>query len=292
MDLTVQHLRCFVAVAEELNFTRAARRLHLSPSTVSEQITLLERRLGRPLFVRTPRTVQPTAAAGELLPLAHRAVTAMDQVVTWATGPDTASTVVVGVMASSEQFRALLAGARSTAPGVDWRIRQLGFEPPYDALLRRDLDAAVLAEIGPARRIAGIVAHDLWQERLVVVAHENHPLVERRRLRLGDLAAESLICGPHGLENEQWFAAILALIPGTPKVLATATNLEELVEMCAAGIGIAVSPASVIQMFPRPGLAFVPLHEAPPATLRLHVRRDDPARTVAVLVDRARELFS
>lgn len=152
MDVSAQHLRCFLAVAEELNFTRAAARLHLSPSTASEQITLLERRLGRSLFLRSSRSVRCTPAADELLPLARRAVAALDAVVAWATEPDTGSTVVVGVMASSEQFRTLLTAARAAAPGADWRIRQLGFQPPFEALRRGDPAKAISALSDLSRR--------------------------------------------------------------------------------------------------------------------------------------------
>jgi DNA-binding transcriptional LysR family regulator len=288
MELTVQHLRCFLAVAEELNFTRAAARLQLSPSTVSEQIAHLERRTGHPLFVRTSRTVTRTQAAEELFPLARRVVSAMDAVTTWATAPDSSSTVAIGVMGSSEQFRALVVEARAAAPGVEWRIRQLGFHPPFEPLLRHELDAAVLTELGPAKAVEGIATYDLWRERLVLVVREDHRLVERRRARLDDLTDQVLICGPNGLKNKQWFATIRELIPGDPTVLNVANNLEESVEMCAAGIGVNVASESVMQMFYRPGLAFVPLDDAPTATTRLHVRRGEPSRAIADFVDLAR----
>ncbi|RSM76471.1 hypothetical protein DL991_25000 [Amycolatopsis sp. WAC 01375] len=58
MDLAIHHLRCFIAVAEERHFGRAAARLHLSPSAMSEQIASLERRLARTLFRRTSRSVE------------------------------------------------------------------------------------------------------------------------------------------------------------------------------------------------------------------------------------------
>ncbi|MHC5560930.1 LysR family transcriptional regulator [Kocuria sp. U4B] len=87
MDLTVHHLRCFLAVAEELHFGRAAARLHLSPSSLSEQVSGLERRLSRSLFRRSSRRVELTEAGRLLLPLAQEAVAAMDTVLAWATGP-------------------------------------------------------------------------------------------------------------------------------------------------------------------------------------------------------------
>src|ERR671931_2722555 len=67
MDVHLRDLRYFVAVAEELHFTRAAERLHVSQPALSKQIRLLERHLRAPLFVREPRSVRLTPVGAELL---------------------------------------------------------------------------------------------------------------------------------------------------------------------------------------------------------------------------------
>jgi DNA-binding transcriptional LysR family regulator len=293
VDLTAQHLRCFLAVADELNFTRAAAVLHLSPSTVSEQIAGLERRLGVSLFVRTSRSVARTPAAEDLLPLARRAVHAMDTVVDWASSDDVATRVVIGALVSSARFRRLVEESRSGLPTVEWTIRQLGFRSPLQALLDRELDCAFLAELGSRPVARGIATHDLWPERLVLAVREDHPLTTQTpHARLTDLSQETLICGPGGRENPQWFSTIRALVPGSPDVLATARNLEEVVEMCATGIGVAVVSESVMEMFHRPGVAFIPLDDAPTATMRLYCRQGDPSRPLSRLVDLARERYA
>ena len=292
MELTIRHLRCFVTVAEDLNLTRAAHRLHLSTSTVSEQISLLERSIGRQLFVRTSRRVDPTDAATELLPLAREAIAAMERVAAWAEGPNASSIIAIGVMSSSDQFRDLIGAVRAAQPNVDLRIRQLGFQSPATALTRHDLDAAVLAELGPLPHDADVVAYDLWSERLVLAVPDGDPLIQRRRVGPHDLVGQTLICGPSGPANPQWFATILSWLPSSPRILPTATNFEELIEMVAAGFGAAVVSESAMQMFMRPGVAFVPLTDCPVATTRLYVRRRDPSSAITTLVDTARRAFS
>nr|WP_246416380.1 LysR substrate-binding domain-containing protein [Nocardioides luti] len=287
--MTTQHLRCFLAVVDELSFTRAAERLHLSPSTVSEQIASLERRLGVTLFVRTSRSVACTNAATALSPLARRAVESMDEVVAWAAGPETGAAVRIGMLASSTLLRAVVEAARATKPGVDWKLRQLPFTSPDQHLLRGELDCAFVAGLRPATPRDGIATYDLWTERLVLAVREDHPLTRRPRAMMSDLAGITLICGPNGPRNPQWFATIEALVPGQPRVLADATNLEEAVEMAATGLGGTVVAESAIEMFPRPGIAFVPLADAPLATMRLHTRAQDPSRALAHLVATALE---
>ncbi|MGL5912038.1 MAG: LysR family transcriptional regulator, partial [Phycicoccus sp.] len=80
MSVEVAQLRCFVVVAEELHFTRAADRLGIPQPAVSEQIRVLERRLRASLFLRTTRRVQLTAAGEDLLGRARAAVAAVDAV--------------------------------------------------------------------------------------------------------------------------------------------------------------------------------------------------------------------
>src|SRR5918998_6470295 len=79
LDLDPRLLRAFVAVAEDLNFTRGAERLHLAQQALSSQIRQLETRLGVTLFERTTRRVEPTAAATALLPHARAALEAVEQ---------------------------------------------------------------------------------------------------------------------------------------------------------------------------------------------------------------------
>src|SRR5215468_1383148 len=89
MDLEVRHLRCFLVLAEELNFTRAASRLGVPQPALSTQIRRIERHLGTPLFDRTTRSVVLTEAGRRMLPLARSVDLAMHALEEGMTAPGT-----------------------------------------------------------------------------------------------------------------------------------------------------------------------------------------------------------
>ncbi|MFE9858668.1 LysR family transcriptional regulator [Streptomyces sp. NPDC005780] len=112
MDLTVQQLRYFVAVADELHFARAAQGLRISAPSLSQQIAALERKFGAPLFRRDARHVELTEPGAELLPMARRSIAALDDIVSWAEERRAGGAVVrVGLVVGSHIGSAILAEA-------------------------------------------------------------------------------------------------------------------------------------------------------------------------------------
>ena len=193
----------FIAVAEELSFTRAARRLHLVQSGVSAAIRSLERELGCALFERTSQQVRLTGAGAALLPEAratlNAAQAAQDAV---RTAQDTLrGTVNVGAMASVEvvDLPALLGQLHARHPAIDVRLRlaTAGSAGLARALLSGDLDAAFLSL--PERKPAGIDARELATVPLVLAANAAHPLAQRGKVALADLAGE-----PFGDASASW----------------------------------------------------------------------------------------
>lgn len=274
MNVTTHHLRCFLAVADELHFGRAAAQLHLSPSTVSEQITSLERRLSRKLFTRSSRTVELTAQGRELVPLARSAVGAMDRVLGWGSGGATGDRIRVGLTVSSQQFRDIMAAATREMPRVQWEIRQLGFVDCEDALARGTVDCAFVVDPAP-ERVPGFVSLPLWEEPCVLVLPQGHPLADRETVRLTDLAAETFVAVRDDALATRWFDA-LHIPPGAqPRVLPVAHTFEEVLELCAAGLGVNVAGASAATSYARPGLRFIPVADAPAITTSLCLPQDD-----------------
>ncbi|WP_260609249.1 LysR family transcriptional regulator, partial [Streptomyces sp. WAC 01325] len=147
MDVHVRDLRYFVAVAEELHFTRAAERLYVSQPALSKQVRALERHLGVELFRRDPQGVTVTEAGAALLPHARRVLDA------WSDGTAALeaaraaarSTLVVG-MSTSPGRGGLLPAIRSrfTAahPDTVLRLRQVSWEDPTAGLADGDADIA------------------------------------------------------------------------------------------------------------------------------------------------------
>lgn len=270
MDLTLQHLRCFLAVAQELHFGRAAAQLHLSPSALSEQIASLERRLSRPLFLRSSRNVELTEAGRELVPLAQRAVAAMDEVVDWAQDEAADPRIRVGVMVSSPTFRAIMAEAAQQLPHVRWQIRQLGFLGCYQALERAEVDCAFVAEIGhPAPEFESL---PVWVEGCVLVTPVRHRLAGRDSVRLSELVGETFVSVEDEEVSARWFSSVTA-DGAPPRLLPVARNFEEVLELCATGQGVNIAGASAPAAYARPDVSYVPIVDSPSATTYLYLPR-------------------
>jgi DNA-binding transcriptional LysR family regulator len=256
VDVTVAHLRSFLAVADELHFGRAADALRVSPSALSEHVATLERRVGKALFLRTSRSVELTDDGRRLLPLAQRVIAAMDDVVQWARATEDRVTLRVGTSVFSPRFRDILSTARREIPEIDWQIAQLGFADPYRPLLDGEVDCAMVpaATAPPAR----VDAAPLWTEPCLLVVAEDHPLAARAAVGVADLLEETFVAVADVPTSDHWLGDQLRRAPRT---LPVARNFDEVLELCAAGVGVNVAGASAAQMYQRPGVRFVPIDD-------------------------------
>ncbi|MBF6196258.1 LysR substrate-binding domain-containing protein [Nocardia implantans] len=287
MSITVPQARSFLAVAEDLNYTRAARRLHMSPSSLSEQITTIERRLGRRLFRRTSRHVELTESGAALRPLATRLVEAADELEHWATtGP---TTIRLGCPVSSPRFRALLAMLTTTMPEVEWRVRRLPFAQAYSALIGATVDCVFVAET--AAPPASVQAIALWREDAIVVLPDDHRLASRELLHVDDLLGETFVTTEDPATSERWLAGIS---PGgaPPKTLPAASTLDEALDLCGAGMGINIAGSFAPDTYARKGIRFIPLEGVPPRTTYLCLRREAHSPGLQGLIRTATEARS
>ncbi|GAB3564099.1 LysR family transcriptional regulator [Spelaeicoccus albus] len=269
MEPTVRQLRGFVAVAEELHFGRAATRLHMSPSALSEQISTIERGLGRALFRRSSRAVQLTDHGKQLLPLARTAIGSMDDVRAWAVGAD--SELRVGLMVSSPVFQAVLAEAARRLPDLAWQIRQLGFLGCYDALVVGDVDCAFVAEAGEPSH-ADVEALPLWDEEPYLLVATDHRLAGYESLHLADLAGETFVSVDDEALASRWYASVMGPDGIPHRLLPIARSFDEVLDLAAVGIGVNICGASAATTYPRPGVRFIPLVDAPKITTYLCLR--------------------
>lgn len=256
MDVTVAQLRSFLAVAEELHFGRAAERLRVSPSSLSEHVATLERRVGRPLFHRTSRAVVLTDDGKALLPLAHRAVDALDDVTRWARTDTGRSVVRIGVSVFSPRSRTIFAAAHREIPEIDWQLEHLGFGNPFRALRDGTVDCALVPMNGPAP--ADVTAVELWTEACVLIVADSHPLAARDSVRLADIRDQTFITVADETMSDDWLGDALH---DAPRTLPIARSFDEVVELCAAGSGVNVAGASAAQMYQRPGVRFLPIDD-------------------------------
>ena len=199
--MELRQLEVFVAVAEELSFTRASIRLHLVQSGVSSAVKSLERDLGAPLFDRDRHRVMLTDAGQALLPEARATLAAAQaarDAVCEAQG-GLRGTVTVGTMLSTGplDLPGLLERFHRSHPGVTVRLRQSdsGSAGLARAVLDGGLDLAVVSLPGPAP--AGLIVRPVAGEPLVLVGRPGHALAGTP-VTIAELAAEPFIDYPPG----------------------------------------------------------------------------------------------
>ncbi|MGK5672181.1 LysR family transcriptional regulator [Micromonospora sp. URMC 106] len=186
--MELRQLQYFVTVAEEGGFGRAAQRLNIVQSAVSQQVRRLERGLGVPLFDRSSRHVRLTAAGERLLPEARAVLTAADRTrriaADIAAGHD--GVLRLGVVhGPGDRIYRLLAELATSAPGLQVQPHRLSAADRLAAVRSGDLDAAL---VRAARPVAGLELLHAWSDPLYAAVPAEHPLPSGRDLHLADLA--------------------------------------------------------------------------------------------------------
>src|SRR4051812_37187846 len=275
--MELRHLRSFVAVAEELHFGRAAERLHIAQSPLSQQIQRLERQVGAMLFERNRRKVELTDAGNAMLTHAREALAQADlaETAARAAAAGRAGTLRIGFLGSAARADPGEPAAGAAAAGRAGPLR-MGFlgaaalailpriVPPWrasapDATLElvegssgehiralhdQRLDVAF---VRPPTATAGLIVHPVWQEQVVAVLPASSDLSRRDPLRLSDLADEPFVLFPRNSAPD--FHDELTRACGragfTPAVAFECTAMPTVVGLVAAGLGVSLVPRSI-----------------------------------------------
>lgn len=197
-------LRAFLAVADELHFTRAAARLYVAQQALSRDVRRLERELGAELFVRTTRQVTLTGDGERLVPYARRALDAQDELLA-AFGQ--ARPLLVDLNSPGLTTpRAVLHRARELAPDLELMARyESGLTGAATELLAGRLDASFgrFTGLDPALR-AGLDHQPVRLEPMAVVLPEDHPLASLERVPLAALEGETVYAGAGNPRTPEW----------------------------------------------------------------------------------------
>ncbi len=240
MDIELRHLRAFVAVAEELNFTRAAKRLFIAQQALSAQIRQLEDRIGAKLLERSTRSVSLTTAGEVLLAQARLLLADADTVVaaTRAAGA-TAMPLTVGFVAAvnhPEMSHALDRFSESH-PEVELMINFGDQLDPTGGLLEGQADVAFV--YGPFDH-RGLHLTPLYDEPLGVALAESHHLANAASLTVEDVIAEPTFDFPTADRawRDYWSGAEFRRGHPPPKYVAQFRTLEGLIASIRAGLGL------------------------------------------------------
>lgn len=248
-EIELRHLRYFIAVAEELHFGRAARRLHLSQPPLSQQIRRLEELLGYPLFVRTSRAVRLTSAGETFLERAQRTLRKMDEDVEAmrCVGRGEAGTLGVGFIGSGmlTAIPAMLGQYRARYPRVNLQLRETYTSGVIRGLKEGSLDVGFLRDGGPTE---GLEVETLFSEPFLAVLPAKHALARRSSRGLLDpaeLADEPFVFFSPTAGNRAYEkpVSICERAGFRPRVVQEAPQWLTIMRLVGAGLGVSIGPA-------------------------------------------------
>ena len=291
MDL--RQMKYFLALAEELNFGRAAARLHMAQPPLTRQIKALEETLSTALFTRTAKGVELTAAGQALLDEVPNilALASRARERTQRAGQGLIGQMDVGLFGSGvlDVIPRLLAGFHRVRPEVRIVLHNLTKAEQLQALRERRLTIG-FNRLVPAE--AGLAVQTVLQEKLVVALPDTHPLCARSEVALHELDGEPMISYPN------------TPLPGLAQEVANAFHREGLrlnvvqsvedvltcVALVAGGFGACVTTQSAMRLR-LPGVEYRPLHSPHLRDIELSClyRSDDTSPLLAAFLDVVRD---
>ncbi len=288
--MELRHLRCFIAVAEELHFARAAARLHIEQSPLSRIIKELEYRLGVQLFERTTRRTRLTWAGKVLLEEARRVLAVVDQakasVKSAAAGYRGRIRVALSDGIPQARRATLLAQCREEEPEVEICLSEVTFSEQVSGLNDDlfDIGLAQSDEVGD-----GLVAEPVWFDPLVVAVPARHPLLTYRRVPLDEVLRYPLVlCDPQVCEGFwQQLQRVLGAVDTRLTIADRVPTLDLMMALVAAGYGLGFSSLARITELNNPDVVARPLAGCPAVLTTYLIRRQGgPAEQLARFIGR------
>jgi DNA-binding transcriptional LysR family regulator len=243
--LDFRQIRYTLSVAKERSFTKAAARLNISQSAVSEQVKLLEDEVGFPLFRRTPRGIEVTERGRTFLYEAERVVgdvLSLSDTARRLKGAPS-DTVVIGMGSGMAQIFMPRLFKSPVLKDVRLDILTAPTKTIFNDLHEERLDAGIAIESDPDRVPAGLVYDRLTQAELALIVHPKHALARSRRpVDLGRLVAEPIIMSELSVGYGQVVLSLFADLGIRPNILAVADNIETMKAIVQSGRGVAIVP--------------------------------------------------
>lgn len=288
MNVELRHLRYFIAVADELHFSRAAERLGISQPPLSQQIRDLESMLGVRLLRRTNRRVELTDAGAAYLAAARDILGRVDDAAELALR---ASRGEIGELQVAftrstpliERFSQAIHAFREAYPAVRLALVERNTLQQIEALLDGRQQVGLLRATALP---APLVSHKIVDDPLVVVMRADHPLAKRRAhgVRMHELADERFVtfnrAAGTGILDQ--FLAMCRNAGFTPRIAQEAGEASTMIGLVAAGFGVAVLPRA-LRHVRIDGVVYLAI-DSPDAASELHLahRRDDASALVKV----------
>ncbi|KQZ39560.1 LysR family transcriptional regulator [Duganella sp. Root1480D1] len=288
--MELRHLRYFVAVAEELSFTRAAERLHIGQPPLSQQIQALEAEVGARLFDRSKRWVRLTEAGKLFLEDARAILAQSERAAERARRAQRgeAGELRVGFTFSTPftpLFARTIRRYRQLYPDVALTLHEMTTLHQIDALEARKIDLGFVRppEVALPEHLA---LTTLRRDALLLVLSSDSPLARKRKIKVADLAELPWVMYPKesGVGINHAILSMCRAAGFVPQVAMEAGEAATIIGLVAAGIGVSVLP-SPFQSMHLEGVVFRPLDDTGAVTsLQLAQRRGDGGALVEAFV--------
>jgi DNA-binding transcriptional LysR family regulator len=286
MDMELRHLRYFLAVAEEMNFTRAAQKVGIGQPPLSLQIRSLEEELGAPLFRRVPRGVELTDSGKVFLPEAQAILAQAERAKKIARrgARGELGSLRLG-FTSSAAFTRIVQDAirvyRENFPNVELTLEEEDTRTLLERLAEQTVDAAF---IRPGRNDPdGVQVHRLVEESMMIALPSDHALVKASALPLSALAKDRFLLFPRSA-GPGFFDEIISACRHAgfePKMGYEAPQITSVGNMIAAGLGVSIVPISIANQVCVAGVKYLKIvGAAPRASVALAIRPDEQSVTV------------
>ncbi|MEG3863168.1 LysR family transcriptional regulator [Microcoleus sp. herbarium12] len=290
--MELRHLRYFIAVAEELNFTRAAERLHMAQPPLSQQIQHLEAELGFQLFRRTKRTVVLTEAGQVFFEESQKIMLQVDRAIQLGkqTSRGELGQLTVGFVSSAAHnvVPAILQAFRTRCPAVKLELHELTTNEQLQRLRFGQID---IGFVRPPIEEDAINSEIVFREPLIVALPETHPAADSGAfVELRELSAEPFILFPRSQAPGLYDAIVsLCLQAGfSPIAGQEAIQMQTIISLVAASMGVAIVPASM-QNFQRSGVVYKSLPESTCTVAIALIWRRHPTEAVQRFLEVARQ---
>jgi DNA-binding transcriptional LysR family regulator len=266
-----REIEIFLTLADELHFGRAAERLHVSTARVSQTIKKLEQRIGAPLFERTSRRVELTPIGrrlgDELRPAYQRIRDAIEEAV--AAGRGVRGTLRVGfVGAATGKFVLEVAEAfRTEHPDREVQFHEKQFGAGLGPLRAGEFDMLLATVPVFGAREADLTSGSiLFQEDRLLAVSARHPFARRPSVSFADLARTTILRTTPAVPDYWDHALVPQHTPdGRPVERGPSFGtVQEMLALVGVGFGTYPVPAQATSYHPRPDVAYVPIHDAPP----------------------------
>jgi DNA-binding transcriptional LysR family regulator len=274
MNVELRQLRCLVAIADAGSFTDAAIALGISQASASRTLASLESALGVRLVRRTTREVALTAAGRRVLEPARRALAAAEDVAREAAAGHDRLRIGYAWSAMGRHTTAFQRRWAAEHPGTELQL--IRTNSATAGLAEGACDLAVIRTEPDQRRFRDAI---IGLERRYCAMAADDPWATRRSLRLAELSGRVLV-----IDRRTGTTGPDLWPPEAGPAIEYTADIDDWLTAITTGRYVGVTPESTVTQYPRPGVVYRPLRDAPPVPVRLLWWRDDPHPATAAAV--------